>query len=245
MKFCASTGGGEPLEAAFASMTLSNAPQASSAELSALQRNPPAAERPNDLPNIHLAMRKLREGMLGSGRRDIFAQRAYIFMIHASILTKQWESYQPALLHLLFGIHPYVPLSASELREFVTYYILDLVCRQDDFAEAFVVKRRFDHKDTRVNGVISSLIHDDWPRFWRLRRAVDGYQRSLMSFAEGHVRTHALKCIGRSYMSAPRSYIEHSADSSWSKLAEDGLGWQLQADGTVMIRKPKLKPAPK
>lgn len=237
MKFCATTGGGEPLEAAFASMSIASQP----GQRPPLQHRPSATERPNDLPNIHMAMRKLREGILGSGRRDLFAQQAYIFIIQASILTQQWESYQPALLHLLFGIHPHVPLSASQLRDFVTYLILDMVCRQEDYAEALIVQQKFRHDDARTTGIVNSLIREDWPKFWRLRRAVDGYQRSLMGFAERRVRQHAMKCIGRSYMSVHVSYVERCADTSWSALVDDGVGWQLQRDDTVIVRKPKTK----
>lgn len=239
MKFCASTGGGEPLEAAFASMAITDTSTAQ--KRPALPHRPSATERPNDLPNILMAMRKLREGILGSRRFDTFAQRAYVFIIHASILTRQWESYQPSLLHLLNSIHPRTPLSSSELQEFAGYQILDLACRQDDISEALIVRERFAHTDRRTMTIINSLIRDDWPRFWRLRRAVDGYQRALMQFAEERIRLHALKCIGRSYMSADKLYIERCADSSWVDLVKTGIGWQLQDNGNVIIRKPKSK----
>lgn len=248
MKFCASAGGGDGLEEALSSLSIQDSVPFTATKKSAqtqerpqLQHQPSATERPNDLPNILLAMRKLREAVLGSRRVDNFAQRAYMFIIHASILTKSWESYLPALRYLLSTIHIHTPLSDPELQEFSGYHVLDLSCRQNELLDAFAVKLRFRQKDRRVNAVLNSLVRDDWVRFWRMRRVVDGYQRAIMEFAVDRMRLHALKCLGRGYMQADRAYIERSGDSSWNDLVKNGCGWQLQESGLVMIRKPKPK----
>lgn len=251
MKFCAtSSNGANGLEDAFNSLSVQETAPfaiAGNHKSSTPSRRPPLTtrpsetERPNDLPNILMAMRKLREGILGSRRRDHFAQRAYMFIIHASILTKSWESYLPALLYLLHHIHPHTALSPPELQEFVSYWILDLACRQYELLDAYAVRLRFKHRDRRVNAVLKALVHDDWVRFWRTNRAVDGYQRAIMSFAVDRMRLHALKCLGRSYMQADKAFVERSGDSKWEELVKGGVGWQLRDDGTVLIRKPKPK----
>lgn len=188
-----------------------------------------------------MAMRKLREGLFGSRRRDVFAQRAYIFIIQASILARQWESYQPALRHLLYVIHPQTPLSALELRDFVSYLLLDLACRKREHVEANAAKLAFEHTDRRTATVLKALIRHDWPRFWRIKRAVDGYQRALMDFAEEDMRLHALKCLGRGYLVADRPFIERCTGATWHELTKLGVAWELQANGNVVIRKPKPK----
>ena len=246
MKFCASTGGGEGLEKAFAELsiretTLLNARKTSEESRPSLPHRASSTERPNDMPNILLAMRKIREGILGSRRRDHFAQRAYMFIIHATILTKHWESYQPALLYLLYEIHPRTPLSIPELQEFVGYRILDLACRQYELVDAFAVRVEFNHRDRKVTNVLRSIVNDNWVLFWRTRRAVDGYQRAIMEFAIERTRLHALKCIGRSYMTADKAFVERAGDSSWDELVKGGVGWHLQDNGSVVIRKPKPK----
>jgi hypothetical protein len=253
MKFCASSGGGRELEAAFASLKLQDPTTKPTAQQPSAGKatEPPArtsgatrmqdSDRPGDLPIILMAMRKLREGILGSRRRDRFAQRAYIFVIHASILTRSWESYQPALLYLLYHIHPHAPLSEPELDEFAGYYVLDLACRQYELAEAYAIKLQFKLRDRKVENTLRALVQDDWVRFWRTLRAVDGYQRAIVDFAAERIRLHALKCLGRSYMSADRSFVERAGGGSFEELVEGGVGWQLQEDGVVIIRKPKPK----
>lgn len=253
MKFCAASGGGEELEKAFAALSvkapspLSLPPhhqqqqQHQQPTRPDLLRQISATDRPNDLPNILLAMRKLREGILGSRRHDPFAQRAYIFIIHASILTGSWEAYHPALLYLLHEIHPRVALSAPELQEFAGYLVLDLACRQDELMEAYGARSSFKQTDRRIATVVSCLVQEDWVRFWRTKRAVDGYQRAIMEFAAERVRLHALKCLGREYMSADKAFVERSGDASWADLVKGGVGWQLQENGVVVIRKPKAK----
>ncbi|KAK5132200.1 hypothetical protein LTR08_009324 [Meristemomyces frigidus] len=243
MKFCASSGGGEELEKAFTALSLKGNPpeQTGGQDRPVLPRQISSTARPNDMPNILMAMRKLREGILGSRRRDNFAQRAYMFIIHASILTGHWESYQPALLYLLREIHPRTPLSLPELQEFAGYRILDLACRQYELMDAFAAKLAFNQNDRKVSAVLMALVHDDWVRFWRVKRAVDGYQRAIMEFAAERMRLHALKCLGRGYMTADRAFVERTGDASWPDLVKGGVGWQLQEGGSVLIRKPKAK----
>lgn len=251
MKFCASASGGKELEAAFASLSIkqdapgdSHPPPTTAngpASRPPVHHRASATDRPNDLPNILMAMRRLREGILGSRRQDAFAQRAYMFIAQASILTLSWESYQPTLLHLVHDIHKHTPMTALELRDFVGYMILDLACRQNELVQAYALKVKFAHQDRRVAAVLKALVHDNWPRFWRIRRAVDGYQRALMGFAEERMRLHALKCLGRSYLNADKVFVERSTDAKWEELIKSGVGWLLQDNGTVVIRKPKPK----
>lgn len=248
MKFCASSGTENGLEEAFNSLSVS---ESKSTPLTT--KGPPeSTTRPplthhssnptlNDLPTILLAMRKLREAILATRRRDHFAQRAYMFIIHAAILCRSWESYQPALLYLLHHIHPTTPLSRPEVQEFASYRVLDLACRQYELSDALRVKREFGLRDRRVATVLHALIHDDWVRFWRVKRAVDGYQRALLEFSGERLRVHALKCLGRSYHHVERAFVERSGDAEWRELVEKGVGWVLREDGVVVIRKPKAK----
>jgi hypothetical protein len=252
MKFCASSNGGDDLEAAFSSLSIKTvSPQTASpvAQQPSSKPNIPPMRPPeiasldsnSDLPTIILAMRKLREAILGSRRVDAFAQRAYMFIIHACILTRSWESYQPALQYLLRSIHPVTPLSLPEVQEFSAYLILDLACRQGDFQDAFVARAQWKNRDRKVGAVLRALVQDDWVRFWRAKRAVDGYQRAIMEFAVERVRMHALKCLGRSYMTVERRFVESSGDASWEDLVKGGVGWELGEGDRVVIRRPKAK----
>ena len=194
-----------------------------------------------ELGILLMAMRKLREGLVASKRTDSFAQRAYIFIIRAAILTSSFESYQPALLHLLYRIHPVQPLSTSEVKEFVGYHILDLVCRPGQYGDAYAVRSKWNFKDKLVEGVFQALIRDDWVLFWKLKSQVDGYQRAIMSWAEGELRTHTLKCLAKTYFNVERKYVESCAGRSWEELkTKDGVGWELEGD-RVTIRRIKRK----
>lgn len=188
-----------------------------------------------------MAMRKLRESLIATHRTDAFAQRAYIFIIHVSLLSNHLESYHPALQHLLLKIHPQTPLAYPELQEFSAYLVLDLACRQHDFPAAFKAARRYGVRDKRVKDVLKALVRDDYVLFWKVKRAVDGYQRCLLRWAEEGVRVHALKCLGRAYLSADRGFVERMTDKIWEELVGSGVGWELEDNGTVTIRRPKAR----
>lgn len=194
-----------------------------------------------ELATVLNALRKLREAITASNRTDPFARRAYYFSIHVAILCHDWESYVPALHALLNTIHPRSPLPPHDLKDFVGLQILDQCCRQSDFAGARETKVQYGFTDRRVEFVMKALVADDWVSFWRMSRAVDGYQRSVMEFAEGRVRIHALKCIGKTYMRADKRFIERCADREWKELVVDGVGWELVEGDKVVIQKPKLR----
>jgi hypothetical protein len=208
-----------------------------------------------------MAMRKLREAIVSSHRLDAFAQRAYIFLIRASILTKSWESYQAALLYLLGAIHRHTPLSDSDLSEFASYHILDLACRLGDLHGAYAARLRYYGPGTALGGgrqqaqgnrwyldaILTALVRDDWLLFWRTKRKVDGYVRALMEWAEEGIRLHALKCLGRTYFTVSKGFVEASASRDWEDLKRAGVGWELEDDedgedgGRVIIRRVKSK----
>jgi exonuclease VII large subunit len=248
MKFCAASTNGEDLSSQFASLNLnststslspaSTPTQAAIPILTPRSTNLPSA---SELASVLSALRKLREAITATARRDQFAQRAYIFNIHAAILCKDWESYAPALTALLNTIHPKTPLSSTELHEYVGYLVLDQACRQGDIAGAHETRLQYKYKDRRVELVLRALVSDNWVVFWKMKKAVDGYQRRIIEYAEQGTRVHALKCLGRGYMSAERRYVERCADRKWADLVHDGVGWELTEADRVVIKTPKGK----
>lgn len=189
------------------------------------------------ISTILMAMRKLREAIVASARKDTFALKVYTFIIRSTILMGHMESYHPALLHLLHTIHPVVPLAESEYHEFLGYYILDLACRQNDLAAAYHVKCHYKYKDARIEAILRALAHGNWCTFWMLEGRMETPQRRLMQWANEGIRAHALNCLGKSYLSVDRRFLENAARRPWEELREkNDLGWQLNED-VITIRK--------
>jgi hypothetical protein len=252
MSFCSKAGDGDELLRQFAQLNVGAAEQgkkecppkatktAMSNGLSTLNldkiQNP--AEN-KDLSTLIMAMRKLREGIVASNRVDDFATQVYVFCIRLSILLKHMESYHPAILYLLRNIHTVKPLSSIELQEFVGYLVLDLACRQQDYAQAYAVRHQYGLRDSKVDATLAALAHDNFHKFWIVKKNVDGHKAKLMEFAEEGMRTQALKCLGRTYFSIDLEYLERATNTRWQSLTADhNVGWEL--DGSkVVIRKPK------
>ncbi|KAF2021541.1 hypothetical protein BU24DRAFT_446536 [Aaosphaeria arxii CBS 175.79] len=245
MKFCAASPNGSDLDAHFASLSIQSTSLKSSTitteEPQTIPDPPMANTSTGELAKILSALRKLREGITATARCDLFAKRAYIFNVHAAILCRDWESYHPALVTLLNKIHPQTPLTPAELHEYVGYLILDQACRQGDYTGAHETRLKYKYMDWRVQCVLQALVADNWVVFWKMKKAVDGYQRRIMGYAEQTIRVHALKCLGRGYMSADKRFIESCADRQWSDLVDDGVGWELTETDRVIIKKPKAK----
>ena len=233
---------------AFASLSLDGISRDYSDRIQAIpQRKTPgnapriSVEGSREVSEILMAMRKIREAIIASARKDPFALRAYAFIIRATIQMRHMESYHPALLHLLRHIHPAVPLTASGKREFVGYYILDLSCRQDNLATAYQMVCRYGCKDVKVRAVLKALVHGNWYGFWRLKSLMSNHQQRLMEYAEGGMRRRALDCLGKGYLSINREFLERSAQESWDELKEKvSRDWQLEAD-YIITRQVKRK----
>jgi hypothetical protein len=253
MKFCAASG--NDLERQFAALSLADPNHQSIPELKSddsqnivktqlLLRTKPTKPTDDPSPELQLilmAMRKLRESIVATRRRDVFAQRCYIFIIRVAVLVCAWESYLPALTYLLQDIHPVTPLDPSELNELVILQILDYACRLSDFHTAYLVKVAYGITDRKLQTILHALTRDDWLSFWRIRKKVDGYQRAIVGFAENEMRIRALKCLGKTYFSVERGFVEKMADRDWSELVDGGLGWELESSGVVTIRRAKAK----
>ena len=249
MGFCTDAGRGDELSRRLAQLDISKEktdkaqrPQTAPSMIDAsnITANLDASAQ-KDLSTLIMAMRKLREGIVASNRVDDFSIHAYIFCIRLSILVKHMESYHPAILHLLKRMHTIQPLTSTELNEFVGYLVLDLACRQNDLAQAYLVRHSYGLHDPKVDSVLRALAHDNYFLFWRVKRSVDGHKAKIMEFAEDEMKLQTLKCLGRGYLSIDLPSLEHYTNSSWSSLTKDqGVGWQLEG-AKVIIRRPKAR----
>lgn len=232
-------------------------------------RNPPVSQRPTakdspppkpsasaELSKFLLALRKLREAVLASSSSTSisFSQKVYVFSVRVAILAQHPPSYFPSLRYLLTTLHaPSHPLPESELKEFITYFILDYACRQCDMVAAFELRayarNRYAFRSKTVDRVLAALMQDNWVVFWEVRRGVDSYVRAVMNWAADRVRRQALKAVGSAYLNVEASWVLEGCtgedDWTWEKLVEtERLGWQKEGE-KVIIKRPKRKPETK
>ncbi|KAI0151773.1 hypothetical protein GGR57DRAFT_172744 [Xylariaceae sp. FL1272] len=243
MAFCSDAGERDELLRRFASLNLSLTKEESRADArrDGTVRSAPSPDNSRALSDVLAALRKLREGIVASKRTDDFAIQAYLFCIRLSILVKHHESYHPAILHLLRRIHPVHNMTTIEFNEVVAYLVLDAACRRNNLSEAFALRHRYRLKDSKVDGILDALAHDNYVQFKRLKHSVDGHRAKLLEYSEETMRRHLLKCFGRTYLSVDLAFLETSASLPWTRLiAEDGVGWQLDGSN-VTIRKVKGK----
>jgi hypothetical protein len=247
MAFCADAGQRDELLERFSSLEIEDSSTADESDTSSPIPTRKSADALQSSANtktltiIMAALRKLREGVVASQRADKFAIQAYLFCIRLSVLVQQPESYHPATLHLLRRIHPRMPLSSIELHEVVSYLVLDAACRRRDFGEAFSIRQHYGLKDYKVNAALSSLAHDNYIVYHRVRRSVDGHRARIMEWGMSDLRLHTLKCFSRTYLGVDLDYLEMATDSKWDDLKQsDGVGWELEGS-RVTIRKVKAR----
>ncbi|KAK3352811.1 hypothetical protein B0T25DRAFT_542837 [Lasiosphaeria hispida] len=242
LAFCTDAGDRDGLQKQFSRLALSEddlppTPSSSAPPAPPGPTPPPSEKNQIELSQILSALRKLREGIVASKRRDAFASQVYLFAIRLGVLVSSYETYHPALLYLLRVIHPAHNLTSVERHEVVAYLVLDAACRRGDLADAYSLRNEYRLRDAKVDAVLRALVQDDWVLWRKTKRSVDGHRAKLMEFAEPHLRAHVLKAFGRSYLSVGLDFLETQTFSSWKELAsQHGVGWELN-NGRVVIRK--------
>ncbi|KAK7403138.1 hypothetical protein QQX98_011086 [Neonectria punicea] len=245
MTFCSDAGERDELIRRFTSLEISGpSPFPTSSSGSSRGSSAAALQSPDNtraLSDVMMALRKLREGIVASKRADDFAIQAYLFCIRLSVLTKQPESYHPAILHLLRHIFPIQPLTSIEVQEVVGYLILDTACRRRELAEAYSIRHDFQVKDSKLDAALDALSHDNYILFQRTKHDMDRHRAKLMSWADDDMRLHTLKCFGRTYLGVDLGFLEMATDTNWKDLTENhGVGWELDGE-RVVIRKVKAR----
>ncbi|KAL3461322.1 hypothetical protein BJX64DRAFT_277968 [Aspergillus heterothallicus] len=215
----------------------------------------PGPSAATELSTLLLSLRKLREAVLATASTIpvAFCQRVHVFSIKVSIQAQHPPSYFPSLRYLLDNLHaPSNPLPESELKEHLSYLILDYACRQENLLAAFELRaharRQYNFQSREVDQVLQSLAHDNWIMFWRVRKEVDSLTRAVMNWAEDRMRRHALKAVGRAYLGVDVAWVVEGCTGdqtwTWERLVEmEQLGWQKEGD-RIIIRKPRSRPKP-
>ena len=185
-----------------------------------------------------MAMRKIREGIVASGRQDSFAAGTYMFCIRAAILARHVESYHPAILHLLRCLHPRVHLAPSEVDELVGYLILDLVCRQQQPAEAISVRCRYGLRGGRVDAVLDAIVHGNPHLFWRMKSHATVYESRLMEHAEDRMHTTTVRCLERAYFTVDARFLRSLTNLDWNRFqARYRLPWTPDGQQIIIRRR--------
>lgn len=145
-------------------------------------------------------------------------------------------------------------MAESEVKDLVSYLILDYACRQQDMVSAFELRARarrdYDFHSQAVDRVLTALMHDNWIAFWQVRKSVDSYMRAVMNWAVDRMRRHALKAVGSAYLNVHVDWIIGGCTGddrqwTWEELIEkENLGWQREGD-KIIIKVPKVRPLPK
>lgn len=187
------------------------------------------------------AMRKLREGLLASGRQDADASRMCIFIVRAGILSSHEASYRPAVSQLLDGR----ALSAGSDAEIRAYFILDLIAQGHLRAARESIQRWLVPTDSPLVRILNATARDHWSTFWRDVCRLNCYERRLLQPAYHRMRRHTLCCLQAAYMTVDLKFVERALCSSWEELKAAKLldpSWTLEGD-SVRFRPPKVSPS--
>ena len=191
---------------------------------------------------LHLAMRKLREGIVAANRADDFAIRVYCFIVRTSVLAGSYEAYYPALSHLLKSIHLKNPLSKRLYVEMLVLYVLDMSCRQEEYNDAFSAVHNLHNHYPWLGGFLMALVQGNWIAFNNHVSKMDDFQRCVVIPAQIRVRQHVVDCMNKCYFAADLDFLERSTCVDWAQLKRDlRVTWELEGRERVIIKRARAR----
>ena len=179
---------------------------------------------------------------MATKRADEFAMVVYYYGIRMSVLSAHHESYHPACLHLLRYIGMWHPLGNVITTEVAEYLVLDLACRQRELNVAYTIRKKFGLKNPRLTILLRALATSNYRLFQKVKDEVNQFHLRIIEFADDEMRMHALKCIGKTYLSVSLKFLEDTTERKWEKLVQkDGVGWTLEDDRVIIrqIKRPR------
>ena len=186
-----------------------------------LDRNPTDSLHQIDLSSL----RKLREGIIASGRNDAFSQTVFTKTARFAILLNHAESYLPCLTYLLsYSIH--------EMEEYYLLHLLSLSL--SEYVHARVgFSRRFYFADQ----VFRALAQGNYVKWTTLRERADKWQAALLD--RSAPLTRAMETISASYMGLKCDVLDSMFGTAWRDVART-KGYVV--DGKECIfKRPRIK----
>ena len=200
--------------------------------------------------SVLIDLRKLREGIVASGRSDEFVIDVFECSIRCALLGNELDSFLPAARYLLTDVYNVLTTGSAtsnrlclkdcsfhqRCHAICELYLLHL-CSMDDYSE--FVHQRSIMKDERsiADAVLSSLVQGNWIRWAKIRRQANSLQLVLIDKTAYKMQRHAVSSIGACYLSVNLDWVKTICHDVWEQHSE-ACGWQV-SDSTITIKQPK------
>lgn len=184
-----------------------------------------------------MALRKLREAILATKRRDGFARAVFVYSIRVGIQLRSMETYHAALLYYVRSLCDASPATSREREECQLYHVLDLACRLRDMQRACAAMDKFGLWSSTVGESLHSIITNNWSRFWYCYHLSTDLQRKLLDNMAETIRDHAFASLQRSYFTVDRPFAERCFGQPVDAVSTK---YKLQVEGdTIVLRRHK------
>ncbi|ODQ68060.1 hypothetical protein NADFUDRAFT_48718 [Nadsonia fulvescens var. elongata DSM 6958] len=199
-------------------------------------------DKTRSFEDIELSLRKLREATLAC-RADKFIKSIFLFSMRVTVLFGSFQSYVPCIKHLIYNVHPTVPLSSSELAEVCGIYALHLAHFNNEILDAYSILETYIPYETRVWEIIRAWHTKDyvtWRRLYEMER--EPGRLKMIEIGEKKIAIEALKRIGVSYFTIQVKDLENIVGYKWDTIVKTfKCGWRLDSNGKVTLRERKAK----
>jgi hypothetical protein len=162
-------------------------------------------------------LRKLREGVLSSGRMDGFCITVYEASCDLAIEAEEWPEFLKSASHLVSNVYPIMGKAGqgrllTRSCIYVKYLLLYLACQGDTKTVYKVYKSlpipiRKDFRVLDAMKVMKSLANNHYTQFAKYWHEANDIERQLLQLGLTRYRQHLIKTLVKVFHKLPRDYL--------------------------------------
>lgn len=205
-----------------------------------------ACNQSTDSSNCLASLRKLREGIVSSGRSDDFAIDVFECTAKYAILADHHESYLPVMQYLLVSLYPSAISQEKYFRrkQVIGELFLLHLCSLRQYTEFHMAKLQHKILGTLADDVLRSLVRTNWVAWHRLNRSpgLSTLHKKMIDKTYYILADSAVSRIAVAYVSVEVAWIVKVCGERWQER-NDTSHWQIE-DSRLTLKKSKPKKAP-
>lgn len=188
------------------------------------------------------SLRKLREGIISSGRLDDFAIEVFETTVRYAILHNHSETYFPAMQYLQKTLYSRRSRGKSCRKELGQAKIGELLalhmCSINEYHEALEIGQAAKQLgDWDVTELIRTLMRGNWRKFRELRRHADLLQVHFLDKIAQDFSQSTLARVGAAYLVVDATWLSECCGEQWKEELRE-RGWKLD-HSRVLIKQPR------
>lgn len=204
-------------------------------------------DKEDDLPDSPSAdsclssLRKLREGVVASGRKDVFAIDVFERTVRYAVVANHVESYVPAMRYLITTLYPETRRKIHTGRAVLeSLYLLHLLSTED-YLEFMNERATLDRRHCVADNILRAHVQGNWIALERLKQKITFLESKMLAQNFAKLADQAVSTIEAAYLAVDSSWLQRASGDQWKARMKNNSKWSIEGTRLTFKRPGKAK----